>query len=123
MDDKKNKLSAIFSVGLFNNRNNHKNSKDTALKKSGKKTRYYLGNHYPGIFLTEQEAKCMFYCMQKFTSKKTGFFMDINFRTVEYYRDNIRCKIGADSKKEMIEKIKNTNFMSYIDHLKNICKK
>lgn len=92
-------------------------------KKIGRKMRYYLGKKYPGIFFTTQEAKCMFYCLEKLTSKKIGIMMNIHFRTVEYYRDNIRCKIAADSKKELIEKIKSTNFMEYMNYLKKICRK
>ena len=32
-----------------------------------------------------------------------------------------RCKIDADSKKELIEKIKQTDFVKYQLHLRKIC--
>ncbi len=89
----------------------------------GKRTRYYLGEKYPGIYFTPQEAKCMFYCINRFTSKKTSQLMKINFRTVEYYRENMREKIGAISKKDLITKIKETYFMNYMPHLENLCLK
>ncbi len=92
-------------------------------QKIGKKTRYYLGKNHPGVFLTSQEAKCMYYCIHNLTSKKIGVIMNIHFRTVEYYRDNIRCKVNADSKKELIEKIKQTDFVKYQPHLRKICQK
>ncbi len=89
----------------------------------GKRTRYYLGKKYPGVYFTVQEAKCMFYCIQKFSSKKISGVMKIDFRTVEYYRENIRCKIGAISKKDLIDKIEDTEFMHYMCHLEKICYK
>ncbi len=47
--------------------------------------------------------------------------MKINFRTVEYYRENMREKISARSKKDLITKVKETDFMGYMPHLKKIC--
>ena len=87
----------------------------------GKRTRYYLGEKYPGIYFTSQEAKCMFYCMNRFTSKKTSQYMKIDFRTVESYRENMREKIGAISKKDLISKIRKTHFMDYMPHLEKLC--
>jgi DNA-binding CsgD family transcriptional regulator len=78
---------------------------------AGKRIRYYLGGGYPNVYLIPQEAKCLFYCLQKFTSKKTAEIMKLSFRTVEYYRDNIRCKVGAFSKRELISKIKENGFI------------
>ena len=89
----------------------------------GKRTRYYLGKKYPGVYFTVQEAKCMFYFFQKFSSKKISVVMKIDFRTVEYYRENIRCKIGAISKKDLIAKIEETQFMHYMCYLEKICHK
>ncbi len=43
--------------------------------------------------------------------------MKINFRTVEYYRENICCKVGAVSKKDLLDKIKGTDFMDYVQHI------
>lgn len=88
----------------------------------GKRTRYYLGKKYPGVYLTSQEAICLFYSIQKFTSKNISVLMDIHFRTVEYYRDNVRCKLGAISKKDLINKIQETNFTNYMRHLEKICR-
>ena len=69
----------------------------------GKRTRYYLGKKYPGVYLTPQEAICLFYSLRKCTSKNISVIMGIHFRTVEYYRDNIRCKLGAVSKQDLIQ--------------------
>ena len=88
----------------------------------GKRERYYLGQKYPGVYFTSQEAKCMFYCMHRLSSKKISSLMNINFRTVEYYRGNMRDKIGAISKKDLIDKIKKTPFMGYLTHLEKLCR-
>lgn len=98
-------------------------SSSVAPLRMGKKSRYYLGKNHPGVFLTSQEAKCMYYCIHNLTSKKIGIIMNIHFRTVEYYRDNIRYKVNADSKKELIEKIKKTDFIKYQPYLKKICQR
>ncbi len=88
----------------------------------GKRTRYYLGKKFSGVYLTAQEAKCLHYLILKYTSKKTAVMLKINFRTVEYYRENIRCKVGAVSKKDLLDKIKGTDFMDYVQHIEKICK-
>lgn len=87
----------------------------------GKRIRYYLGKNYPGVYLTPQEAICLFYIVRKFTSKHISTLMDIHFRTVEYYRDNIRCKLGAISKKDLLHKIQDTNFQNHMKYLEKIC--
>jgi DNA-binding CsgD family transcriptional regulator len=89
--------------------------------KEGKRIRYYLGEKYPEIYFTSQEAKCMFYCLNRLSSKKTSQLMKINFRTVEYYRENMREKVGATSKRDLIAKIKETHFMNYMPYLEEIC--
>lgn len=89
--------------------------------REGKRERYYLGKKYPGVYFTSQEAKCMFYVINKLSSRETSLHMKINFRTVEHYRVNMRDKIGAMSKEDLIAKVKETNFVTYISHLERIC--
>lgn len=88
-----------------------------------KRIRYYLGKKYPRTYLTTQEAKCLYSLVKNFTSKKTAILMGINFRTVEYYRESIRCKLGPISKEDLLAKIKETNFLDYTRHLNKLCRK
>lgn len=108
----------LSTTNLLNSAVNH----DKKPQKKGKRTRYYLGEKFPGVYLTAQEAKCLHYLILKYTSKKTAIIMKINFRTVEYYRENIRCKVGAFSKKDLLNKIKGTNFLNYVQHIEKLCR-
>lgn len=64
------------------------------------KKRNFLRQLYP---LSDQEQRCFdFYKMGK-TAKETALLMKLSHRTIESYFENIKYKLGCQSKKELLE--------------------
>lgn len=81
------------------------------------KKKYYLGNLYPSIYFTSQEARCMYYALLGFNNERTAKAMQLSKRTVGWYFELMRHKVNATHKKWLIEKIKKTDFMQYMSEL------
>lgn len=62
---------------------------------------------YPinGIYLSAQEIKCLHLLIAGKTIKMIAKILNISPRTVEHYLENIRHKLHANSKSELIEKV------------------
>jgi DNA-binding CsgD family transcriptional regulator len=74
---------------------------------------YHLGNLYPDIYFTRQEARCMFYFLQGFTNQQVGGYLGLSDRTVGSYASNMQRKLRLRNKKKMIEIIKQTDFLAH----------
>lgn len=72
---------------------------------------YYLGDKYPGMYLTKREAECMFWIVQHNTIAETALKMELSARTVEFYVKNMKLKLHCASKKQLIEKVLQTNLL------------
>jgi len=72
---------------------------------------YYLGDDYEGIYYTKREAECLIYLIQGNTLVATAKLMDLSPRTVEFYVKNMRLKIGATTKTQLLNKIEETDFV------------
>jgi len=51
--------------------------------------------------LSEQEIECMRFLLQGKTAKETAILMNISFRTVEYYFENIKDKLTCFRKRDL----------------------
>lgn len=78
-------------------------------------THYYLGEEYPGIYFTEREVQCLQYLLAGHTLMSTAELLDLSARTIEFYVRNMRMKIGAATKVDLLEKIKEIDFMERIN--------
>ena len=90
------------------------NEKTSTLKCSYTSKRYYLGNNFPGIYFTRQEARCMVYFLQGLSNQKTAQAIGLSIGTVSCYSINMRRKLLCKRKKDLIEKILNTEFDSNV---------
>lgn len=52
--------------------------------------------------LSARERDCLKYLLMGKTAKETALLMKISFRTVEYYFENIKDKMGCYSKRELV---------------------
>lgn len=52
--------------------------------------------------LSTRERDCLRYLLMGKTAKETALLMKISFRTVEYYFENIKDKLGCFSKRELV---------------------
>lgn len=85
-------LSNVMELGLFNSENFRKSITTPPL--TLKKTKTYL---------SKRELECLQLTIKGFTAKRIARELGISYRTVEEYIANIRIKMGASSKAELIE--------------------
>lgn len=76
---------------------------------------YTLGKKYQNIYLTQREAECVLYLLQGCTIKKAAEKLGLSARTVEFYINNIKAKLKCRTQIELINHIKNSQFMDIID--------
>ncbi|MCH9644305.1 MAG: helix-turn-helix transcriptional regulator [Gammaproteobacteria bacterium] len=74
-----------------------------------KGSHYYLGEHYNNVYLTSREAQCVYHMLQGCTIKDTAKHLSLSPRTVEFYVKNMRLKVNAVSKSELLEMLMRTN--------------
>ena len=84
----------------------------SALKKSQR--RYYLGDPYPTVYFSVREAQCVALDFENKTNLEIANVLNISARTVEFYFNNIKAKLDIKNKQQIIERIKNTDFIANI---------
>jgi DNA-binding CsgD family transcriptional regulator len=80
-----------------------------------KSKKYYLGDQYKDIYFTQRQIECMVLFLQNKTNEEVGVIMGISKKTVEAHSIKMKEKLNCFSKKELIEKIKETDFMKFLD--------
>lgn len=63
------------------------------------------GSHICGVYLSNQEIKCLRLLIGGKTIKLIGLQMGLSPRTIEYYLNNIKHKLHVKTKSELIEKV------------------
>ena len=63
------------------------------------------------VGLTQRELETAKYFLQGLTIVQTAQAMGLQARTVEYYCKNIRSKVGARNKKELVALLQMANFL------------
>jgi DNA-binding CsgD family transcriptional regulator len=81
------------------------------LKKS---TVYELKNTYPDASLSSRLAECIFFLLRGKTVKEIAEILNLSKRTAEGYIDDIKDKMGCNSKSELIEKCLAKGYMNII---------
>ena len=79
--------------------------------------RYYLGKNHPGIYLTQHEAFCVARLLQNFMDDDIGKILNLSPRTVSFYVRNVSMKLKCKDRTQLIETIRQTDFMKYLDIL------
>lgn len=79
--------------------------------------RYYLGSKFPGLYLSWQEARCVFYFIQGLTHIQTSQVMHISHRTISSYTHNMKLKLCCRNKDELVRLIMDSDFMRYYQEL------
>lgn len=75
-----------------------------------KPERYRLGGEFGDKYLTRQEARCMVCFLRGNAIKGTAKILDLSPRTVEYYVNNMKKKLGVVSKSELVFRVIETDF-------------
>lgn len=63
------------------------------------------------VYLTYQESHCIYYLLQGKTMKQTALALGLSHRTVEFYFNNVKDKIGCRKKQILLSLIRRTNFL------------
>lgn len=84
-------------------------------KKSLPKRNYFLNHPFEAVHLTPREAETMFWIVQDYTFAATAKKMGLSSRTIEFYVKNMKIKLHCTGKKEMIEKILQTNLLQQLE--------
>lgn len=116
-----NNSDAILALANHWHKSNHQDpsiereKESTAIaQKNYEKNRFFLGDKFPDVYFTAQEAKYIYYALQGFSNKKIARLMLLSPRTLTYYCENIRKKIPCKNRKALTSIIKNTDFMQYL---------
>ncbi len=75
-----------------------------------KPERYRLGGEFGDKYLTRQEARCMVCFLRGNTVKGTAKILELSPRTVEYYVNNMKKKLGVVSKSELVFRVIECDF-------------
>lgn len=76
---------------------------------------YYLGIHFPGIYLTRREAECVYHLLKGRTMAAAGECLGLSARTIEFYLKNIKIKLDCRNKAGLIAAIEQSDFWQVID--------
>lgn len=69
---------------------------------NAEKQRYYLGGELGNVWLTRREIVVLQSLLKGYTAKQTGRSLNISHKTVEHYIENLRHKLKASNKNEVI---------------------
>lgn len=94
---------------VFKN-NNKEQYKEQVKKKRNKPSFYYLGKKHHSVYFTQREAECMTAMISEKTNIKIGAKLNLSPRTVEFYLQNMKKKVGCRTKKELLCKVLDSEF-------------
>ncbi|MDF1654918.1 MAG: helix-turn-helix transcriptional regulator [Coxiellaceae bacterium] len=71
----------------------------------------FLGVQYPDVYLTCREAHCGFLLLKGMTFKAIASQLQISWRTVEYYVNNIKTKLHCRLRTEVVAHLLQSDFL------------
>ncbi len=75
---------------------------------------YYIDAVDNPFQLSHRELECLFFTLRSMTAKQIAEQLDLSKRTVEFYLENIKNKMGCTSKAELICLAINRGYLRYI---------
>ncbi len=79
---------------------------------------YFLGEKYKGIYFTQREAECLVHLLKGATIVSAAASLGLSPRTVEFYVKNMKLKLNCATKAELLEKVRETDFLKNLDEEK-----
>ncbi len=113
------KASSILTMLTYGKKKTNQKKEDVNLITY----RIPLDGRFTGLYLTRRESECVFYAIHNHTIKKTGSFLDLSPRTIEFYLKRIREKLNCRSKKDLVRAMKGTSFLALYKQHRYACKK
>jgi len=78
---------------------------------------YLSGAGLEGAYFTPRECEIMLSALCGDTMRQSAVKLGLSPRTVEYYINNMRHKLSCESKKQLVHKVKQSNFISILKEL------
>jgi len=75
---------------------------------------YAIDEYLPDYRLTDREIECLFLLIRGKSAKEMGKFLSISPRTVEVYIENIKQKMHASTRSEIIDKAEKAGMLTII---------
>lgn len=89
---------------------NYKIDNFVKIKSTAKRYRFFLGKPYSDVYLTWRESQCVWAWMKFGTMQNISHLLGISVRTVEFYLINVRRKLNARNKAELLKMILGSQF-------------
>ena len=70
--------------------------------KSSSPKRYYVGEAYPEVYLTQREFEISILLVQGRRYKSISEALSLSIRTIEFYIQNIKLKFHCENKKSLV---------------------
>ena len=87
------------------------------LKSNRTNRSYYVDSPYDDVYFTQREAECLFYLMRGMTIVATASMLELSPRTVEFYVKNMRIKMNALSKSDLLDRLHEVDFLKKLELL------
>lgn len=84
---------------------------------SKKKKHYALGKKYPNVYLSFREAQCVALFLDGCTNEEAAKKLGLSRRTIEFYLNNIKMKLGEKNKNKIMEKIRSSYFLKSVEEV------
>ena len=62
---------------------------------------------------SSRELECIFFLLRGMSAKQIALFLGLSKRTIEFYIDNIKNKVGCNKKSELLELMLEKNYLRY----------
>ncbi len=102
-----------------------RDSKKLAKKRTqviGKVKKYTLGKKHPDVYFTKREAQVIYCFMRGKTTLQTAGLLKLSRRTIEFYLNNMKVKLGCRFKSDLINLVIRSDFLKLVDaNLKISC--
>ena len=75
---------------------------------------YHLDDEFQGIVLSAREIEIVSHLLKGMTSEEIGKTIHLSVRTIEDYLSRLRTKFDASSKSQLVQKLLQADFISYL---------
>lgn len=82
-------------------------SKDELIEKFNQSTRiakYFIKSEEGDYSITKREAQCLYYLCQGMTMKEIAIILNISWRTVDFYINNVKTKTNISSTNRLLQR-------------------
>lgn len=80
--------------------------------------RYSLGAKYKHTYFTKREAECMVWLLENKTIGDVAMMLGLSKRTVEFYINHMKTKIGCRTKRDLISLVQASDFKLWYDYVR-----